>query len=153
MRAICLASALALAACGGPPPPPPAEVKLTLHGGADQNKDAAGRANPVAVHLYQLTSRAKFDRADVFGLLDDAKQALGEDAMASETVLLKPGDTMPLILTMKPGVTVLGAVVGFREIDSATWRVSAPVKPSGPTALDLDTSANTAALKPVAAPR
>ena len=128
-------------------------VTLTLHGGADQNQDASGRAYPVAVHLYQLGSPAKFERADVFGLIDNAKQTLGEDVLASETVLIKPGDTIPLTLTMKPGTTVLGAVVGFRDIDNATWRVSAPVKPSGPTALDLSTGANTATLKPPAPPK
>lgn len=147
-----LAPVLALAACGGPKPPPPAVVTLTLHAGSDQNQDASGRANPVAVHLYQLASPAKFNQADVFGLLDNEKATLGDDLLGSETVLLKPGETVPLTRTMKPGTTVLGAVAGFRDIDSATWRVSAPVKPSGPTALDLATGANTVTLKPAAAP-
>lgn len=140
-----------LAGCAAPPPPP-GVLQLTMTGGAGQNPDAAGRPNSVAVHLYQLNSPAKFMRADVFGLLEREKETLGDDLAASETVLLPPGATVPLSRPLKPGVQVLGVVVAFRDIDSATWRVSAPLKPSGPTALDLTTAGTKATLAPPKAP-
>ncbi len=141
----------ALSACGGPPPPPPpAVLTLTLVGGKDQNPDAGGHPVSVAVHLYQLTSPARFERADVFSLLEKDKETLADDLAASETVLLPAGQTMSITRPLKPGVQVLGAAVAFRDIDAATWRVSAPTKPSGPTVLELRTAGIKATLEPPA---
>ena len=145
---------LVLAACSKPPPPPPVPPVLTLmlQGGMNENPDAAGQANSVAVHLFQLTSPAHFATADVFSLLEKDKATLGEELAASETVLLAPGETVTLTRPLKPGVQLLGAVVAFRDIDRATWRVSAPVKPNGPSALALTTSGIVATLVPDKSP-
>ncbi|MDT7949872.1 MAG: type VI secretion system lipoprotein TssJ [Acetobacteraceae bacterium] len=140
----------ALAGCGGPPPPPPAVLALTLSGGADQNPDPAGKPNSVAIHVYQLTGTGKFDNADVFALLDKEKATLGDEAAASETVFLAPGATVSINEPLKPGVTALGMVAAFRDIDHATWRVKAPVKPSGPTKLEAKTAGIVLTLKPAA---
>ena len=127
---------LALTSCGGPPPPPPAVLALTLIGGADQNPDPAGKPNSVAIHIYQLTAADRFGRADVFALLDKEKETLGDELAASQTVFLPPGGTVPIDAPLKPGVRFLGLVAAYRDIDHATWRVSAPVKPSGPSVLE-----------------
>ena len=151
-RVAILLLVVAVSACGGPPPPPPPVLTLTLTGGADQNTDPAGHPTSVAVHLYQLASPAKFEQADVFSLLEKDRATLGDDLAASETVLLPAGGTQSLTRQLKPGVQALGVAVAFRDIDHATWRLSAPVKPSGPTVLDLQTSGIVATLKPGKAP-
>ena len=145
---------LALAGCSRPPPPPPPPSVLTLNlqGGMNQNPDATGQANSVAVHLFQLTSPAQFASADVFSLLEKDKATLGDELAASETVLLAPGETVTLTRPLKPGVQMLGAVVAFRDIDRATWRLSAPVKPNGPTLLSMRISGIVARLTPGDAP-
>ena len=57
-----LLAALVLANCGGPKPKPPPVLTLTMIGSAEQNPDADGKAQPVAVRVYQLTQTAKFER-------------------------------------------------------------------------------------------
>ena len=155
MKRSILALLLALPACGSkppPPPPPPPVLTLSLQAGGDQNPDAAGRANPVAVHLYLLTSPARFAAADIFSLLEKEKATLGDELSASETVLLTPGETVSLTRPVKPGVQLLGAAVGFRDIDHAAWRVSAAIKPNGPTVLVLRTAGVVASLSQGRAP-
>lgn len=137
-----------IASCGPPPPPPPAVVTLQIDAGADQNPNRAGQAAPVAIHILQLTTPAKFERADVFAILEREAATLGDELAASETVTVAPGESKTLVRTMKPGVQALGVAVAFRDIDKATWRAVAPVGPSGPIALQVRTTGIVADLKP-----
>ncbi len=139
--------AAALAGCGAPPPPP-AVLTLQIEAGRDQNPNAAGQPAPVAVRLLQLSSTARFDRADVFALLEREAATLGDELAAGETVLAAPGEVQTLTRTLKPGVQAVGVVAAFRDIDQARWRASAPVASSGPTALALRTAGATATLTP-----
>src|SRR4051794_32275645 len=114
---------LLLAACGSKPPPPtppppPPLLSLELIGGADQNPDAVGTANPVAVQLYELTSTARFERADVFALTELEAATLGPDDLGSEQLILAPGERRSLEKELKPGTRALGVVVLFRDVDA-----------------------------------
>ncbi|OJY64097.1 MAG: type VI secretion system-associated lipoprotein [Rhodospirillales bacterium 70-18] len=131
--------------CAAPPPPPP-ELDLTITAGADQNPDTGGQAAPVKIFLYQLASGAKFERADVFALTERDKATLGEDMLASEAVVVAPGESRVVKKQLKVGTQVLGVVVLFRDIDHATWRLMAKVAASGPTKLTLTTKGIVAAL-------
>lgn len=143
-----LAAQAVLDGCSAPPPPPPASLDLMVVGGADQNPDQTGHAAPVAVHLYQLTSSAKFERADVFALIEREKQTLGEDSPASEEFVIAPGEKRQVTHELKAGVQYLGVAVLFRDIDHSTWRAVTPVKTSGPTPLVLTVTGVTAKLAP-----
>jgi type VI secretion system protein VasD len=125
-------------------------LELTLKGGADQNPDASGKAASVAVHVYQLVSTAKFDRADVFALTEREAATLGADELGSEEVLLGVGETQTLTHELKKGTDSIGIAVLFRDIDHAKWRASAKVKDSGTTKLTLTVSGLTATLAPQA---
>jgi type VI secretion system protein VasD len=130
-----LVGLLALARCSTPPPPPPV-LNLTINGTADQNPDAAGRASPVAVRVYQLTGTAKFEQADVFALKDNEMKTLGaEEATGSLEFLIAPGDTKTVKIDLKPMVSSIGVAVLYRDIDQAKWRADAPAAANGPTNL------------------
>lgn len=131
--------------CAAPPPPPP-ELDLAITAGADQNPDAVGHPAPVKIFLYQLASGARFERADVFALTERDKATLGEDLLASEAIVVAPGEQRSVKKQLKTGTQVLGVVVLFRDIDHATWRQMAPVAVNGATALKLTTKGITAAL-------
>src|SRR6202051_2362435 len=93
---------LVLARCGSPPPPPPV-LYLTITGTAEQNPDAAGRAAPVAVRVYQLSGTAKFEQSDVFALKDNEAKTLGtEEAAGSQEFLIAPGDKKTGRIDLKP---------------------------------------------------
>jgi type VI secretion system protein VasD len=123
-------------------------VTLTMIGGADQNPDAAGQPAPVAVRIYQLTQTAKFERADVFALTEHEQQTLGQDAAASQEIVLSPGETQTTTFEPKPGVQAIGIVVLYRDIDAAQWRAVAPVAEHGTTKLTLDVGKLAITLKP-----
>jgi type VI secretion system protein VasD len=138
--------ALALARCSSPKPP--AVLTLTMIGSADQNPDATGKAAPVAVHIYQLTQTAKFERSDVFALIEHEQQTLGQDDAASQEFVLSPGETQTKTFELKPGVQAVGVAVLYRDIDNAQWRADAPVATSGPTKLALNVGKLAITLKP-----
>lgn len=148
-------AALPLAACGSkatpppPPSPPPPLLVLELQGGADQNPDASGQANPVALQLFLLAATARFERADVFALAERAEATLGGDATGSEQVILAPGERRLLEMPPKPGTVKLGVAALFRDADTgAIWRAMAPVAATGHTRLLLRTGGNRVSLAP-----
>ena len=97
---------LALARCAPAPPPPPV-LNLTITGTAEQNPDPTGRASPVAVRVYQLSSTAKFSQADVFGLMNNEAKVLGsEEATSSMEFLISPGESKKV--TCRPQADGLG---------------------------------------------
>ncbi|MFH5926811.1 type VI secretion system lipoprotein TssJ [Roseomonas xinghualingensis] len=148
-RRVLLASpALSLAGCGAPQPPPPPALVLSVRGGADQNPDEAGKPMPVAVRLVFLGAPARFERADVFALTERDRTTLGEDLLASEEVIVRPGEVIAVDREPKKGTQFLGVAVLFRAIDGASWRAIQPVAASGPTRLTLSISGTTATLVP-----
>jgi type VI secretion system protein VasD len=139
---------LTASGCGGPAAPPPPVLDLTVTGSADQNPGADGKPQPVAVHLYQLAATPKFAAADVFALVEREKATLGQDALDSSTIVLKPSEKQAVKQEMKAGTQALGVVVFFYDIDHAQWRASAPVAASGLTKLDLHVEKLAVTLKP-----
>jgi type VI secretion system protein VasD len=142
-----LALPFALPGCAAPPPPP-AVMNLTLTGGADQNPDPTGRAASVAVRIFQLTHTGKFETADVFALIEREQATLGTDDQGSEEFVLAPGETRQISRELKKGTQFIGAIVLFRDIDRAKWKLSAPAPSSGPFNLVLKTTGTTATLGP-----
>lgn len=137
-------SALLMAACAGPPLPP--VVDLTIRAGADINPNAAGTPVSVAVRLYSLSGRSRFESADVFSLLQREAQVLGTESSGVEEVLVRPGETRKVMLMPKIGVRSIGIAVMFRDIDRAQWRLVAPIAESGPTKLAIAIRGLTATL-------
>ena len=80
---------LLLTQCSSPPPPPPV-VTVTITASAQQNPDTSGHPSPVAVRIFQLNATAKFERADVYALIDREQQTLGADDAGSQEFVLAP---------------------------------------------------------------
>jgi type VI secretion system protein VasD len=126
---------LTLSRCAPAPPPPPV-LTLTIKGTAEQNPDAAGRASPVAVRVYQLSGTAKFEQSDVFALKDNEAKTLGpEEATGSQEFLIAPADSKTVTIDLKPMVSSIGIAVMYRDIDHAKWRATAAAAAHGPTVL------------------
>jgi type VI secretion system protein VasD len=138
-RTALLSPLLLLTRCGSAPPPPPV-LDLTIQAGRDQNPDPSGQSTAVAIRIYQLASADSFNRADVFALIDRPAETLGADGLGSDEFLLAPGERRQITRDLKPGTRVVGAIALFRQIDQATWRVSAPAEASGATRLVLSTA-------------
>lgn len=139
-------AALLVEGCGGPPAPP--VVDVTIRANPDINPNPAGTPVSVAVRLYSLNARGRFDAADVYALMQREAQALGSEGAGFEEVVVRPGETRRVTLMPKPGVRFIGIAVLFRDIDRAQWRMVAPIAESGLTKLALSISGTRAALVP-----
>ncbi|MDD2877798.1 MAG: type VI secretion system lipoprotein TssJ [Acidiphilium sp.] len=149
-RLLVLVLPLWLAACAGAPAPKPqATLALTIIGGANQNPDASGTAEPVAVRIYPLAAAGKFTAADPYSLMGDATALLGADlAGPSDQVIVAPGATAHVNRRLPGGAQSLGIVVLFQAIDKAQWRVLAPLVPNKPNTLTLRINGIAATLAP-----
>jgi type VI secretion system protein VasD len=139
-------AALLIEGCGGPPAPP--VVDVTVRATADINPNPAGTPVSVAVRLYSLTARGRFESADVYSLMQREAQTLGTESMGFEEVVVRPGETRKVTLVPKPGVRFIGIAVLFRDIDRAQWRMVAPIAESGLSRFALSISGTRAALVP-----
>ncbi len=148
-----LPAALLLARCS-PAPKPPAVLTLTMVGGADQNPDPGGKAAPVAVKVYQLSATAKFTSSDWTALTEQEQATLGlEEAAPSQQFVVAPGETQTQTIALKTGVSNIGIVALYRDIDHAQWRAVAPAADSGPTKLTLNIAKLAITLQPTAPPK
>jgi type VI secretion system protein VasD len=132
--------------CGGPPPPP--VVDVTIRANSDINPNPMGTPVSVAVRLYSLNARGRFEAADVYSLMQREAQTLGAESTGFEEVVVRPGETKKITLTPKAGVRFIGIAVLFRDIDRSQWRMVAPIAESGLSKLAISLSGNRAALVP-----
>src|SRR5262245_11415315 len=120
--AIAISVAVLLSACAAAPPPKPQPLSFSIESAADLNPDASGRASPVVVRIYQLSTDADFLKSDFFALYGSAEAALGKTLLGMQEVIAVPGEKTSVRLDMAHETNVLGIVVAFRDIDHASWR-------------------------------
>jgi type VI secretion system protein VasD len=126
-----LLAGVLLAACAAKPPPPPivTPVAMTLVAGADANPDARGRASPLTVRVYALKTSGAFEAADFFSLFEKDQATLGAEMVQREEVLLRPGDSRKLEMTLAADVKAIGVMAAFRDLERARWREVRVVEP------------------------
>jgi type VI secretion system protein VasD len=141
-----LLAATITGACGGKTPP---MLRGSIKVDARANPDANGRPSPVVVRVYELKSLAGFNNADFFALFEKESETLGGDLVGREEFQLDPGETRPYQRQLQPDTKFIGVVVGFRDIEHARWRESAPVPPKRTVniVLGLERTAVSVALK------
>jgi type VI secretion system protein VasD len=141
---LALASGLVLTGvllAGCAPKPVVTTVSITLVAGADANPDARGRASPLTVRVYALKSPGPFEGADFFSLFEKDQATLGAELVQREEVLLRPGETRKLDLTLPPDAKAIGVMAAFRDLDRARWREVRPVQTGKAQAMTVTFSA------------
>ena len=118
-RRVALACGLALtgaliAGCASKPVVTP--VSITLAAGADANPDARGRASPLTVRVYVLKSPGPFEGADFFSLFEKDQATLGAELVQREEMLLRPGESRKLDLTLPADAKAIGVMAAFRDL-------------------------------------
>ena len=119
-------AALILAACGAPP----ATLTVSASASNDANPGPDSSPRPLTVTLIQMTGTTAFDAADVYAL-QDPQAALGSEFAGASQISLAPGGSGSATLAIKPGVTTVGIVAGYRDSTGKTFRqkIAAPSKP------------------------
>ncbi len=121
-----------LAGCGSKPEPkvPPTEISVQVLAAPDANQDAAGRALPIVVRVYELKSTGGFEGADFFTLYNKDDATLGADMLARDELTLQPGSSRSIDRPADPAAGFLGVVAAFRDIDKSAWRATYVLKPN-----------------------
>ena len=124
--------AVAAAGCGGkkkePPPPPPAPkppARLDVEVKTTGNANAGGL--PIVVRVYELKSQGAFSSADFFSLYENDAATLADALVSREEMTMAPGQSRAISKELGPGVTYVGVLGAFRDIDKAQWRSLVPV--------------------------
>lgn len=131
VRALLLLAAL-VAGCAKPPLPPKpvvTPVAMTLTAAADANPDARGRASPLSVRVYALKTTGAFDSADFFTLFEKDQATLGAELVQREELLLRPGESKKLDMTLPADAKALGVIAAYRDLERARWREVQVVEP------------------------
>ncbi|PLC05627.1 type VI secretion system lipoprotein TssJ [Variovorax sp. RO1] len=129
------AAGLWLAGCASKPVVTP--VSITLTAAADANPDARGRASPLTVRVYALKTPGPFEGADFFSLFEKDQATLGAELVQREEMLLRPGESKKLDLTLPADAKAIGVMAAFRDLDRARWREVRAVTPGQAQVLNV----------------
>jgi type VI secretion system protein VasD len=128
-------------------------VELTVVGGPDINPNAAGRASPVVVRIFDLATAGSFEAAGYAALFEQPDADLKRAIVAQEEFVLRPGDIQEHDRTLPPQVVTLGVAAAFRDLEHAQWRLTIPVKPGRRNFLLIHLDHNSIRVDPVDAGR
>ena len=142
-----LAPALLLVAgCGSKPKPPPdkpdptppatgglfkpsiASIGGELIAAPDLNPSASNRPSPLPLRIFELRAATAFNKADFLPLYQQELQALGEELIAREELVLGPGETRTISKVLDPATRFIGVFGAYRSFERAVWRAVAPVQ-------------------------
>ena len=126
---------LVLAGCASKPVVTP--VALTLTAAADANPDARNRASPMTVRVYALKSSGPFESADFFSLFEKDQATLGAELVQREEMLLRPGETKKLGMTLPADAKAIAVLAAYRDLERARWREVRAVEPGKPLTLTV----------------
>ena len=100
-------------------------VVVSVHGDAQMNY-VNERPNAAVVRVYQLTSRANFDRATRATLWRDDSAALGAELVAKQEVTLLPDAEESLKIGLKKTTRFVAVAADFYNPEGEAWRAVYP---------------------------
>lgn len=98
------------------------QAQVTLNSVNYLNPDVSGKAAPIMVTFYELSSPALFQQADYFSLANNPEQVLQNSLIDQRSLEMQPGQKQNYSLYLSPGVKYIGVIAGYRNIDAAVWR-------------------------------
>ncbi|WP_282609174.1 type VI secretion system lipoprotein TssJ [Pelagibius sp. Alg239-R121] len=130
MRLIyCLFAALLVLGGCAEKKPSPTVIDLSISAALNINPNAQGRASPVVLRVYHLTSPNAFEEADFFQLFEQDAAILGQDMIGREEIIVTPGAAQKVSQEVGPEVRYLGVIAAYRETETSVWRAMGDVVP------------------------
>lgn len=114
---LCGLLVIAIVGCFGSSP-----IAVNLIGEPTQN-----RRNSVVVRIYQLSSRANFDRADTATFWKDDAAVLGAELLEKKDLTMLPDDRQTRSLTPIPKAQFIAVVADFIRPESDAWKRIVPI--------------------------
>ncbi|PSU34127.1 type VI secretion system lipoprotein TssJ [Photobacterium lutimaris] len=100
----------------------PAYTTLEFKISKDVNPDMNGKASPVVVKVFELSSRTLFESQDFFALYDRPQDVLGPDLIGKNEFEFTPGTRKSYDLNLPNGIRYAGILVAYQDIENARWR-------------------------------
>jgi type VI secretion system protein VasD len=113
----------------------PSPVEVTIAAGQRLNPDERGDALPTMFRVYLLGSAAKAEAASYEDLYRGVKEALGEDVIAGDELVLSPGETATKRLVGDKPARALLVLGVFRRPSGTSWREIVPIERGRPRAV------------------
>ncbi|CNH99156.1 type VI secretion system lipoprotein TssJ [Yersinia pekkanenii] len=114
---------LLVMACSSKPQPAEVEklvVELTTT--KDINPNDKGVANPLRISVFTLKSMDEFKSSDFFTITEESTPSLKEQMDKVYDGIMLPNETKKIELTLDSGITAIGVVAAYREIEQAEWK-------------------------------
>ncbi|WGS49453.1 type VI secretion system lipoprotein TssJ [Paraburkholderia sp. D15] len=127
---ILLTLSVLMMGCATPQQTSAAPFTVSLDVSPAVNPDGHGRPAPILVGLYDLKSSAAFSASGFAPLQDRAKATLGDDLVALDQMILRPGEQRTIERLGNSQTRSLGIVAGYRELNQSVWRAVVAV-PAG----------------------
>lgn len=112
---------------GKPQDKAPPRLSLEIEATADVNLGPGEQPLPVVVRVYALKGQGAFSGADFYSLFDKESEVLGADLVAREELTVRPAERRTIEFSLDEGVTSIGVVAAYRDIDRSRWRAAIPV--------------------------
>jgi type VI secretion system protein VasD len=122
---VCFAFCAVLGGCASSRNTDSVQLRTRLTASTDLNPDGSGRPSPVVVRVFELRTESEFNGAEFFALYEREKQALSATLVGSQELVLQPGETRQLYLTVPRETRYVGVVAAYRDIRGARWRAVA----------------------------
>ncbi|WP_245825482.1 type VI secretion system lipoprotein TssJ [Pseudocolwellia agarivorans] len=126
-----IVSAVILTSCATINAIVPPSTDLTFNVSEDINPDKSGRASPVVVKVFELSSRTIFDTQDFFTLYESPEKILGPDLLKKDELELQPEQLKEHKMVLNKNTRYIGFVVAYRNIDGSRWRAVVEADPTG----------------------
>jgi type VI secretion system protein VasD len=98
-------------------------VNVDLSASDKLNQDSAGRSRSVAVRVYQLQDRKRFDEASYADLVSKDMEILAPDVQASMAAVVNPGGAISFSQPMERDTKYVAIAAFYPSADKAgTWR-------------------------------
>lgn len=98
------------------------EVLIHIDSAQIINPDINGRASPVEIHVYFLKADNGFTDEDYYSLVGSPEQALGQDLVMKESVIIKPDTNSVEKMYVDGAYEYVGIVASFRDLEESQWR-------------------------------
>lgn len=84
--------------------------------------------SPLPLRIFELRAATAFNKADFLPLYQTELQALGDELIAREEMVLAPGETRTIQKVLDPATRFIGVFGAYRSFERAVWRAVAPVQ-------------------------
>jgi type VI secretion system protein VasD len=115
----------------------PSPIEVTIAAAPRLNPDERGEALPTMFRIALLGSPAKAEGASYEDLYRGVKEALGEDVLATDEVVLSPGESATKRLVGEKPARALLVYGVFRRPSGTSWREIVPIERGRPRAVTV----------------